>query len=129
MIDARADLKAAARALSTGGFHALPVTESDGSVVGIVTSSDLIEHLLRQLPSNDGSLREPSNDADRGLMDAGQADKAIALAREILDKGDDDLLARAVLDLVSRNHHMRDVCLAAEHYIRSGLAEHEHVTG
>jgi len=125
-IDSCADLKAAAKKLSQGGFHALPVTEADGSVIGIVTSSDLIEHLFRQLPSNDGSLRVSASEADAESLTAGQADKAPALARETLDSGEDSLLARAVLDIVSRNHHMRDVCLAAEHYIRSGLAEREH---
>lgn len=125
-IDSRADLKSAARKLSTGGFHALPVTEPDGSVVGIVTSSDLTEHLLRQLPSNDGSLRGSTAGSDAESLTAGQVDRAIAVAGETLDSGEDSLLARAVLDLVKRNHRMRDVCRAAEHYIRSGLAEREH---
>ena len=40
-------VREAAIHLSSGGFHSLPVVE-DGNLVGIVTSTDLIQYLLEQ---------------------------------------------------------------------------------
>lgn len=51
-ISERATLGEAARSLSSGGFHALPVVNSDGDLKGIVTSTDLIEHILELAPKN-----------------------------------------------------------------------------
>ena len=53
-----ASLRDVARALSLGGFHALPVLAIDGTPVGIVTSSDLIGLLLDQI-----ERREPDGTA------------------------------------------------------------------
>ena len=49
-LDIFADLVDVAVKLGEGGFHALPVVEGDNVLVGIVTSTDLINHLLRQVP-------------------------------------------------------------------------------
>ena len=51
-----ASLRDAAEALSMGGYHALPVVGAERLLVGIVTTSDLITHLLRQIPRGDGSI-------------------------------------------------------------------------
>ncbi len=42
-------VREAARVLSLGGFHALPVVGYDGDLKGIITSTDLIELLLEKL--------------------------------------------------------------------------------
>ena len=84
-------LREAAEKLSTGGFHALPIVDEDKHLVGIVTSTDLIDHLLHQLPRGDGSIAEVS-----------------------------------VAGLQIRNRQLEKVCKAAELYMRSGHAEHEH---
>lgn len=41
----RASLKDAANMLADGGFHALPVTDGDNALVGILTSSDVIGYV------------------------------------------------------------------------------------
>lgn len=41
-------IKAAAEKLASGSFHALPVVEDDFQLIGMVTSADLITHLLDQ---------------------------------------------------------------------------------
>ena len=121
-----ATLRDAALILSAGGFHALPVVEEDATLVGIVTSSDLIEHLLLHLPSGDGSLNErPATATTTSLKDEDLA-AAVADASDTLKRGEENPLARAVLELRERNRHMRHVCEAAELYVRSGRAEHEH---
>ncbi len=91
VLDERATLREAAEKLSLGGFHALPIVDEDKRLVGIVTSTDLIDHLLHQLPRGDGSIPEVS-----------------------------------VEGLQARNTVLERVCRAAELYMRSGHAEHEH---
>ena len=49
-ISDRATLGEAAKSLSAGGFHALPVVDQDHRLRGIVTSTDLINHMLEHEP-------------------------------------------------------------------------------
>jgi acetoin utilization protein AcuB len=48
-----------ARALSLGGFHALPILAADDTPVGIVTSSDLVSLLLERLEHSEDSGKNP----------------------------------------------------------------------
>jgi len=47
-VDARGSVRDAAEKLRGGDFHALPVVDEAGDLVGIVTSTDLIGYLLDQ---------------------------------------------------------------------------------
>jgi CBS domain-containing protein len=49
----RATVGDAARQLSAGGFHALPVVDNDDRLVGIVTTTDLIGHMLEARPESE----------------------------------------------------------------------------
>ena len=94
VLGATATLRDAANALAAGGFHALPVVDANNDLVGIVTSSDLIDALLKSLPIGDGSLIEaPEHD---------------------------------LANVVEQNKKLQRLYDAAELYIRSGNAEHEH---
>ena len=94
VIDISANLRDAAEILYGSGFHALPVVQGDREIVGIVTSSDLIDALLKTLPVGDGSLIE---EPEEGIG-----------------------------PMVEEIRRLRAVCEAAEHYIRSGMADREH---
>jgi CBS domain-containing protein len=94
VLSAAATLRDAAEKLMKGGFHALPVVDADRSLVGIVTSVDLIDALLKSLPVGDGSIIEAP--------------------------------AHRLSDLMEDNRLLRQVCKAAELYVRSGHGEHEH---
>jgi CBS domain-containing protein len=48
-IGSRGTLADAARMLGTGRFHSLPVIDGDGQLLGMVTSTDLIQHLAELL--------------------------------------------------------------------------------
>ena len=87
-----ANLRDAAEKLLAGEFHALPVVDADGTVMGIVTTSDLVQYVLHHVPRGDGSLHETPDNPP-------------------------------TLDEESRLQ--KAVCRAAEHYIRSGHADHE----
>jgi len=52
-ISDRATLGDAARRLCAGGFHSLPVVDRDGALVGVVTTTDLMDHILRAPPRLD----------------------------------------------------------------------------
>jgi CBS domain-containing membrane protein len=124
-LEISADLIDVATRLSDGSFHALPVVESGNVLVGIVTSTDLINHLLMQVPSGDGSLREVPAGLSGRAKDV-DITAAVRLARETLDSGTASQLADAVLRLHDENRLLKEVYEAAELYLRSGQAEHEH---
>ena len=86
-------LRDAAEKFSAGEYHALPVVDEDGAVVGIVTTSDLVQYLLQHLPRGDGSIQKDASD---------------------------------LRNLAEENRLLKAACDAAEHYMRSGHADHEH---
>lgn len=49
-VKASDSIRAAAERLSPGSFHALPVLDDEERLVGMVTSTDLIDYLLTLLP-------------------------------------------------------------------------------
>jgi len=125
-LDVFADLFDVASRLSASSFHALPVVESDNILVGIVTSTDVINHVLMQVPRGDGSLHdENSAEPGRRVTDA-DLTSAMRAAKEAVDSDKDDSTARALLQVSEQNRLLKDVSRAAELYMRSGHGEHEH---
>lgn len=127
VLPSTANLRDAAKKLIGGSFHALPVVEPDRRLVGIVTSSDLIEHLLKHIPRGDGSMRVQqlspgsANDDDLDVSAiTQQIEQAAASGDRLAD------IEKALLSLQSRNRRLDAVFQAAERYIRSGHADHEH---
>ncbi len=127
VLPSTANLRDAAKKLVSGSFHALPVVEPDRTLVGIVTSSDLIEHLLKQIPRGDGSIRVQQlspGSVDDDDLDVSAITQQIEQAAASGDKLAD--IEKALLSLQSRNRRLDAVFQAAERYIRSGHADHEH---
>ncbi len=126
-IGAGASLREAAEALSDGRFHALPVTQPDGTLVGIVTSTDLIRHLLQSIPTGDGSLRIGGLDAVTTESVGADVIAVVNRVKQARASGEDlDAAEHAVLALFNRNRELDSVYEAAEHYVRSGHADREH---
>lgn len=125
-----ATLDDAAVLLAGGRYHSLPVTDPDGTVVGVVTSTDLIAVLLEQLPGTSGA----DGDKPRGPPPATQefSDPAALEAclgdaqRRLGSWGEADRLARALLFLAGKTRELEGVRRAADVYLRSGQGEHEH---
>jgi len=66
-----ASLMAAARALTLGGFHALPILAVDNTPVGIVTSSDLVGLLIDQIEHDEpgsSATVAPSDEPSHAVM-------------------------------------------------------------
>ena len=125
-LDVFADLIDVAAKLSHGSFHALPVVEADNVLVGIVTSTDLVNHVLMQVPRADGSLHEPERAETGSRMTDAQITSALHTAKEAVAAGSEDPLANAVIHLTEQNRRLREATKAAELYMRSGHGEREH---
>lgn len=127
VLDAQASLRDAATKLLQGRFHALPVVNPDRTLVGIVTTSDLIDHLLHQIPTGDGSIETPEKTDSASDPDEGEISEALREAEQAVDHGGRaSKLTRVLLYIHKRNRLLQDACKAAELYVRSGHGEHEH---
>ena len=125
-LDVFADLVDVAAKLSEGGFHALPVVEADNVLVGIVTSSDLINHVLMQVPRGDGSLRESAPVETGSRISDAEVTSTMRAAKEAVQSGKGDPQAASLVHLAEQNRLLKAVSKAAELYMRSGHGEHEH---
>jgi CBS domain-containing protein len=125
-LDIFADLIDVASALTNGSFHALPVVEADNVLVGIVTSSDLINHLLMQIPRGDGSLHKPQDGSTPGEISDAELTSTLRLAKAAIDSGKPSKMAEVILYLRDQNRLLKQVAKSAELYMRSGHGEHEH---
>lgn len=127
----KATLDDAAVLLAGGRYHSLPVTDADGTVVGVVTSTDLIVVLLHQLPTaagaGAGEHRVPAAAMDQFAADPAALEACINEAeRRPQSGGEADRLAHALLYLAGKSRDLEDVRRAADVYLRSGQGEREH---
>lgn len=126
-LESNASLRDAANKLSVGGYHALPVIEPDRTLVGIVTTSDLITHLLQQLPSGDGSIRPEESSGPSQPIDDEELSRVMQQAEQAVESGGEPAnISRILLRLRDRNRSLKKACHAAELYMRSGHGEREH---
>ena len=91
--------------LSIGGFHALPVIEPDGTLVGIVTSSDLINQLLHQLPQGDGSIQPDGGAPSTGGLSENEVTAVIHEAERQAKAGTAHAAAEVVLQFEIATEH------------------------
>ena len=127
VLESGGSLRDAATRLSDGGFHALPVVDPDHTLVGIVTTGDLVTHLLHQIPTGDGSLRSDTENKAAGSLNESEISTILQAAEQAAERGDDPgKLAHLVLFFRDRNRLLQHACQAAELYMRSGHGEREH---
>lgn len=126
-LESTASLRDAANKLSVGGYHALPVIEPDRTLVGIVTTSDLITHLLHQLPTGDGSIRPDESTGSSPQVDDAEITSVMHQAERAVQSGSEPAnISRILLRLRDSNRSLKKACHAAELYMRSGHGEREH---
>jgi CBS domain-containing protein len=127
VLQSGANLREAATRLSAGAYHALPVIESDRTLVGIVTTSDLVGHLLHQIPRGDGSIQQDTKLQSASRPSESDISMTLAKAKRAAER--DGELAETLQVLLyfrDRNRLLERACQAAELYIRSGQGEREH---
>ena len=127
----KATLDDAAVLLAGGRYHSLPVTDADGTVVGVVTSTDLIVVLLHQLPASERAgaacHRVPPAAADEfaGSGGAGRLSQRSGAAPAVRGRGGPaGACPRSTWP--ARSRELENVRRAADVYLRSGQGEHEH---
>lgn len=123
-------LQDATTLLAGGGYHSLPVIDSAGMVVGVVTTSDLIALLVRQLPAS-GEAAVSERGIPPGIAtefaDTAALKAAVSEAgQRWTSGGKTDQVAGALLYLASKSRDLENVRRAADIYLRSGQGEHEH---
>ena len=103
VINVDATLREAAEKLAVGEFHALPVIDEDAQLVGIVTTSDLLEYLLQHVPRGDGSILEDVSELQE-LAEDNRLLKAVCKAAELYVRSghadrEHSVLVKALSDL------------------------------
>jgi acetoin utilization protein AcuB len=112
------------------GIHALPVTDSDDRLLGIITTTDIINAVLHsdQRSSAHGtSTTEVQSEPALGLVSPAQMREAAQLAAAAADLSDGSgKIARALLQAESRLRVLEDVLVFADRYVRAGQDQNLH---
>lgn len=120
----------AARLMVRHGIHALPVVNGQNHLVGIVTTTDLMQAALNARPQSG-----PHTDAAPDLTsiqrkpDLGAFGKSLRAAHDaILGERDPDGIACSLLYLYQRNASLEDIHKAVQRYLTAGQDEMLHAT-
>jgi hypothetical protein len=135
-VTTRATLADAAETLIASGVHALPVVDEAGHVVGIVSSTDLIQSLLNGPPRRIETDKpvapvnfEPSGEQPTFYLKPSDAELATAMATaQTLHVEDRDprYLGKTLLYLAQRTKYLEKVLEQADRFLRAGQDEHNH---
>jgi CBS domain-containing protein len=92
----------AAEIMATNGIHALPVVNSKAHLIGIVTTTDMMQGCLDRLPASPASATHAADDLrTRALLDV------VSAAKRYLNAGQDERLHASLqkaLDRVDQLH-------------------------
>jgi CBS domain-containing protein len=117
-IGADQSLESAARLMAEHGFHALPVTDRDDHLVGIVTTTDVMDAVLHPGHGVPPLSAEPEHWRD--LTDE-QLQTALRLAARVSSASNDaGRLARALLHVQDRIGSLENVLGCAKRYLNAG---------
>lgn len=124
-IRAHESIEAAATLMAKHGIHALPVTTEDGSLLGIITTTDVIVSALHLNPGTGApQQRELASETplhDEVSVTPSELEEAVRLAA--LSSGLDDevgQLARALMHQRAQIKLLEKVRLCAERYMGAG---------
>lgn len=120
----------AAHLMTKHGIHALPVTDSNDNLLGILTSTDLINAALHAGRRGAAEGPRPAGaDSGAGPADVSPAQmrEAAELAAKAVDLGDDGgKIARALLYAQFRLKALENVLAFADRYVSAGQDESVH---
>jgi CBS domain-containing protein len=125
----------AAETMISSGVHALPVVDADERVVGIVTSTDLIQSLLNGPPrraATAGPFVPPADATGEQVLyyrkpaDKDFASALAAAAAQYVEDCDPRFTAKTLLYLAQRRTALERVLVCADRFLRAGQDEHNH---
>jgi CBS domain-containing protein len=121
-------MESAATLMATHAIHALPVTDADDNLLGIITTTDIMYAVLRPERRETSPSEATLEHFPLGIVvSSAQMQEALLLAFAAVDAEDDRAqVARALLHTRSRLKVLEDVLSAADRYIRAGQDERLH---
>jgi acetoin utilization protein AcuB len=112
------------------GIHALPVTDSNDKLLGIITTTDIISAVLHtdhRSSAHGTSTTEAESEAAPRVVSPAEMREATQLAARAADLGDDSgKMARALLHAESRLRVLENVLLSADRYVHAGQDQNLH---
>ena len=113
----------AASRMATSGIHSLPVIDEDNQLLGIVTTTDIMQALLRGIGLKPRAEQREARRRPTGL----EMRRAIQSAESMALNGTDpDGVAAAMLYLHERNAPLEDLRQNVTRYLRGGQDERLH---
>ena len=110
----------AASRMVTHAIHSLPVVDEDDSLVGIITTTDIMYALLhgmglKRAKDSSGALRKPTELEMRGALKAAES--------AILEGADEHAVAGALLYLRQRNERLEELRRNVARYLHGGAGD------
>jgi len=117
-------LQRAAQLMASKGIHALPVVNRDAELIGIVTTTDMIQCWLNPLPE----IRTPDSDQVKcSPLDDTHVATVLASARRAVNSRHDPYgIAATLLSMHHRTRALEQVASAAKRYVNAGQDEALH---
>lgn len=113
----------AASRMVTHGIHALPVVNDDNRLLGIVTTTDIMQAILHGIGLKSAPVRDSANRKPSEL----QMRRAIESAESVVLNGaDTDGVAASMLYLRERNALLEELREKVARYLRGGQEERLH---
>ena len=111
----------AAELMAKNGIHSLPVVNRDDHLIGIITTTDLMDSCLRSSESAPASATEHVNAVES------QVATALASARDLVQRNEDPQgIAVALIHVQQRAAALELVVHAAKRYLNAGQDERLH---
>jgi CBS domain-containing protein len=115
----------AAERMAHNGFHALPVVDRDGRLVGIVTTTDIMHGCFHSQP--DATAGDDLDEARRfPLADTHIAAVLASARRSVNSRRDPYGIAATLLAVQQRVHSLEEVVTAVKRYLNAGQDETLH---
>ncbi len=123
-------LEQATTLMTKHGIHALPVTDSNDKLLGIITTTDIISAVLhadRHGSAHGTSTTEAESGAAPLEVSPAEMREAARLAAAAADLSDDSgKVARALLHAESRLRVLENVLTSADRYVHAGQDQNLH---
>ena len=113
-------LESAAHLMAENGVHALPVTDHDDYLIGIITTTDIMHAALHPDAANDSRQARAAAEESHDLTDEQLAEALRLATTTSTAEGERGRLSRALLHMRRRLVQLEHVRACAERYLHAG---------